>query len=358
MTDALKMYVSNIVMYNLTMAEKILIIRFSSFGDIVQAMGTLAPLHRKFPEGKVHWLTRSDMAGLLAHNPSVDKLWSFDRKSGLVGLIRLALELRKERFTHVYDAHANIRSLLVALILRFRFTPPYFLKRSKERLKRIMLFKFRKNYFPRPYRGMISFLTPLKKWQVDFDESSLCHDWNFSENEKRKVQLILDEKGLKANEFVALAPSAAWEMKRWPLNHWAELIKLLPNHKLVILGGPQDHFCEELAAIAPERTLNLAGKLSLMESSYLVKLSSGLVSADTGLIHVADILGKKGLALLGPTAFGFPTSPLIQIVDVNLPCRPCTKDGRGKCSMDVYQKCMVDIGPQRVAQLVISFFKN
>lgn len=345
-------------MYTRAVDNKILIIRFSSFGDIVQAMSTLVPLRQKFNNAQIHWLTRQDMSVLMDHNTMLDKVWSFDRKAGLLGLIRLALVLKKENYTHVYDAHANIRSLIVTLILRFRFSSPHFIKRGKDRIKRVLLFKFRKNYFPRPYRGMLSYLNPLAKWGVHFSEVELSQVWNFSEKEMDKVHRLLKEKGMDEKGFVALAPSAAWEMKRWPLGHWESLINLLKDEKVVLLGGPSDHFCEDLAKIAPDRALNLAGKLSLIESSYLVFLSKGLVSADTGLIHVADILGVRGLALLGPTAFGFPTGPNIQTVDVELPCRPCTKDGRGKCSQDVYQKCMVDITPKRVAALATTFFNN
>lgn len=345
-------------MYTEAMDAKILIIRFSSFGDIVQGMSTLIPLRQKFKNAQIHWLTRQDMSVLMDHNTMLDKLWIFERKAGLLGLIKLAFELRKENFTHVYDAHANIRSLIVCLILRARFKTPYFIKRSKERLKRILLFKFRKNYFPRPYKGMISYLSPLEKWGVSFHESQLSQSWNFSNDEMAKVHNLLTQKGFQKKDFIALAPSAAWEMKRWPLSHWESLINILKDENVVILGGPSDHFCESLALLHPKRALNLAGKLSLIESSYLVFLSKGLVSADTGLIHVADILGIKGLALLGPTAFGFPTGPNIQVVEVDLPCRPCTKDGRGKCSQDVYQKCMVDITPKKVAALATTFFNN
>ena len=63
------------------------------------------------------------------------------------------------------------------------------------------------------------------------------------------------------------------------------------------MEGTADTFCEELVEVAPERVINLAGKLSLIESCYAVSKANALVSADTGLIHVADILGVKGSLL-------------------------------------------------------------
>jgi heptosyltransferase-2 len=144
-------------------------------------------------------------------------------------------------------------------------------------------------------------------------------------------------------------PSAAWEMKRWPLDHWKKLITIMPEARFVVLGGKEDTFCEELVAMAPERVFNMAGKLSLIESSKLLSLSALVISADSGLLHVADVLGVKGLSLMGPTAFGFTISSLIKTLEVDLPCRPCTKDGSGKCSQNIYQLCMVDITPATVA---------
>ena len=138
-------------------------------------------------------------------------------------------------------------------------------------------------------------------------------------------------------------------MKRWPLEHWKTLITIMPNARFIVLGGKEDLFCQELTDIDPVRVLNLAGKLSLIESCKLVQISELVISADTGLLHVADVLGVKGISLMGPTAFGFTISSLIKTLEVDLPCRPCSKDGSGSCSQKTYQLCMVNINPAMVA---------
>ncbi|CBW27199.1 putative transferase (LPS biosynthesis-related) [Halobacteriovorax marinus SJ] len=315
--------------------NKVLIIRFSSFGDIVQCMSILPKVKENIP-GEVHWVTRSDMSSLLLLNKSVDKVWSFDKKKGFLGLLKLAWELRKENYTHVYDAHSNLRSRVLSSFL----FPPHFIRRSKERIKRILLFTFRKNYFENPYRGIISYLTPLLKWGIEDARDFKPTEWDFS---KLSIPTSFE------SDSIAIAPSAAWEMKRWPLDYWKRLISLNKELKFTVLGGPGDKFCEELREIDPQRVTNLAGKLSLIESCYIVSKTKLLISADTGLIHVADLLGRKGISLMGPTAFGFATGDHIKTLEVDLPCRPCTKDGRGKCSQDIWQKCMVDITPEMVS---------
>ncbi len=79
--------------------------------------------------------------------------------------------------------------------------------------------------------------------------------------------------------------------------------------------------------------------------SNIVLRSNLVISADTGFMHAADLFRVPAFALMGPT---------VEILETALPCRPCTKDGRGKCKLAVYQKCMVDITPQQVAEKIIA----
>lgn len=326
--------------------NKVLIIRFSSFGDIVQCSSVVELIRQKFKSSQIDWVTRSDFAYLVKLNHDVNKVWSFDKKLGFKGLIALGIELRKEKYDYVYDAHNNLRSKLLSLIIRSRITgSPDWVTRSKDRLKRILLFTFRINTFSWPFKGIHSYQIPLEKWGIMRARDEKLVTWDFSEANRLKAREFLENK-----KTIILVPSAAWEMKRWPLSHWKQLIEIMPKHNFVVLGGREDLFCEELKAIAPERVENLAGKLSLVESCALIEKAELVISADTGLLHVADVLGVKALSLMGPTAFGFTTGPQIKTMEVDLACRPCTKDGRGSCSQDVYQKCMVDITPQMVAQ--------
>lgn len=338
--------------------QKILIIRFSSFGDIVQSLSVLSSLKKKFPESQIDFLTRFDFKALLEINPLISKIWAIKKGQSLFDLILLVKLLKKENYHIVYDAHRNLRSFFVRFFLlgfSYAFFPdilisPRFMTRSKERIKRLLLFKLRINLFPRPYKGIISYLNPLKILGEEF--VFLPQTWNFSKTHQEKIQIYLKDQQIILEEAICLAPSAAWEMKRWPLDHFKTLIKILPNRQFIILGGKEDHFASCLKDIAPQRVVNLIGQLSLIESCYVVSQSNLLVSADTGLLHVADILGKKAIALIGPTAFGHTSGEWIKECSVNLDCRPCTKDGRGKCSQPVYQKCMVDISPESVVELI------
>jgi heptosyltransferase-2 len=201
------------------------------------------------------------------------------------------------------------------------------------------------NTYSWPYKGVLSYLYPLKNWSIKNIYNLEVQNWDF-----KYISLPADfEVGP-----ILLAPSAAWEMKRWPLDHWKELIRSNPKLKFNILGGPSDTFCQDLEDLDPTRVKNFAGKMSLVQSCMAVAKSPFIISADTGLLHVADHLGVRGISLIGPTAFGFATGEHIETLSVDLACRPCTKDGRGKCSQEVWRKCMVDITPARVSQSLSS----
>lgn len=328
---------------------KILIIRFSSIGDIIQCMGTISGIKNHFPDAEIHWVARKDMSSFLAIDTRIHKIWAFDKQEGLRGLLKLAGKLKDEHFDYIYDAHSNIRSNILRLCLLSPFKrQPEFVLRSKERGKRFLLFNFGINHFDRPFKGVVSYRKPLKKWGIT-DFPSNDSDWSFPEASEKKFAPLISAR------TVTLIPSANWKMKRWPVDHWKKLIVLLPEYNFILLAGPADTFCEEICAVAPEQIRNLTGKTSLLESCYIVSQSNIVVSADTGFMHAADLFQVRTLALIGPTAFGFPTGDRVETLEITLPCRPCTKDGRGKCKQTVYQKCMVDITPESVAQRIRHF---
>lgn len=322
---------------------KLLIIRFSSFGDIIQGLPAISAVKSKYPQAEIHWLVRSDFRQVVEAHPQLARLWSFDKKLGILGLLSLAVELQRQGYSHIYDAHNNVRSLLLVAVLRllsllqFR-KQPNVTTRSKNRLKRFLYFKAKLKVLPEPFRGSISFLEPLKKWHIP---QEMPPTPQFFTN--TKAPNTLPEK------FIALVPSAAWPNKRWPVEHWQKLVPLLAPWKLVILGGPQDTFCADIAASAPSQTINLAGQLSLGESCAVVAQSRLTISADTGLLHAADHLGTANIGLIGPTAFGYTSQPQSAILETALYCKPCSKDGRTPCINPVYQKCMKDISPEQVA---------
>ncbi|WP_439182018.1 glycosyltransferase family 9 protein [Carboxylicivirga taeanensis] len=335
---------------------KILIIRLSSIGDIIQCMSVVTGLKNKFPEAEIHWVVRADMESLVRIDPRIDHIWAFDRKEGFGGVFKLGSRLKREQFDLIYDAHSNIRSNILKLVLCpfglcNLFKRNKLVTRHKDRLKRLLLFRFGINLLPKPFKALDSFRHPLKKWDVS-EFNTPFSDWNFPRETEEKIEQLVLKQLPDPRKFVTLVPSAAWELKRWPVNYWQELVTIRKDLHFVVLGGPGDTFCEEIKASAPERVINLAGKTSLMESFCAVWHSPYVISGDTGFLHAADLFQKPGQAIIGPTAFGYPSNPKMKVMEVDLPCRPCTKDGSTKCKLKEERKCLMDISPLLVAKSI------
>lgn len=330
---------------------KILMIRFSSFGDVTQCLSVPSALAARFPGAEIHWVTRTDLAPLLQDHPHLRRVWLFDRRAGAKGLFGLARDLRREKFDRIYDAHNNLRSLFLSLCLRpplaldRLFSPPAFVRRSVKRWKRFLLFRFRVNRFEKPFAGQRDMLEPLEAWGVPKFPPPPAPQIFPNERDRAEARALL---GDFAGDYVACAPSAAHLLKRWPLEHWKRLIELNPERRFVLLGGPEDRFLSELVSVDPDRVLNLAGRCGLMVSAAVVDGARVLVTNDTGLLHVAEQRGKPAIALMGPAPFGFPCRPSTTILELDLPCRPCSKHGQGPCVNEKFQRCLVDITPEQV----------
>ncbi len=343
------------------MYSKILIIRFSSIGDVTQCLSVPTKLAQAFPDAKIHWVTRGDLSELLRHHPHIHRCHVLDRKGGFLGLWKLILKLRIENFTAVYDAHNNLRSRLLGWFLCSFWLggsplkrKPILLRRSQKRWKRFLLFKLKRNTYEMPFSGQRDLIEPLVAWGLHKSYPPPPQLF-LLDSEDGAVPMKL----LPNSPYIALAPSAAFFLKRWPKEHWKKLILNLPEFQFVLLGGPQDAFLDDVLAVAPTRVRNLAGKCTLRESAYVVKKSLLLVTNDTGVLHFAEQLGHPCLALMGPAPFGFPSRSTTLVKEKNLACRPCSKHGQGPCyNRTFYHECLAGFTADEIARDVMKLLTS
>lgn len=324
---------------------KFLIIRFSSIGDVAQSLSIPYVIKKKYPLAEVHFLTRNDFKDLFLNNESIDQLWTIDRKMGALKLIQFYRELNQQNYTHLFDAHNNLRSLLARMFI----SAEHKLVRSLERLNRILLIRFKINRFEKPFSGQRDLLQPLKKWDIPFDfPNSIPTEnlFNFSTEELHHFK----KKWILPKNFITLVPSAAYELKRWPMKNWHEYIQKNPQQKFVILAGPADRFTQDLE-IHPNVT-NWTGKTTLRESAYIISQSFATIANDTGLMHISEQMGKATIALMGPAPFGFPSRKTTLILEKNLSCRPCSKHGQGPCVNAIFHECLASISAEQVSSAI------
>lgn len=314
---------------------KVLIIRFSSIGDVTQSLSIPAAIYAKFPLAEIHFLTKEEFAPLMQHHPQIKKVWTITSAAGLKEIKNLTTILNAENFTHIYDAHNNTRSQLFMWWLK----SPNKLTRSLERFKRFLLVYFKINLFEKPFSGQRDLIKPLINWGIPFSLPQAPQLF-LSKDHINRAQALIEEFRIPI-PFTVLAPSAAHSLKRWPIERWKELIKKNPQKHFVVLAGPKDFFTDILNEF--KNVTNLSGKTKLEVSAALISDADSVISNDTGLLHFSEQLGKPTVALMGPAPFGFPSRSSTVILKTELPCWPCSKHGQGPCTNPKLQQCMTDI---------------
>ncbi len=332
---------------------KIFILKPSSLGDVVQALPVLRLLKRHQPTSSIYWWIEASLGPLLEADPDLAGLVRFDRRrwasparwaEGARSLERL----RGEAFDLVIDLQALARSSVVAWLVRGRVTVG--LDDPREGAPAF--------YDLRVPRS--SALTHAVDWYLDVLRAlAVPVGWDFDWlPARRDIQTAVRQRWcLDAAPFIAFQPGARWATKRWPAGHFAELLRLLagdlPTHRFVVLGAAAEtDLARALAAVAPDRCLNLAGKTTLPEMVECVRLSTLLVTNDSGPMHIAAALGRPVVGLFGPTE-PRRTGPYGQMdgaLQMRLPCVPCL---RGHCRHQPPLECLTALSPERVRRAVV-----
>ncbi len=320
---------------------KVLIIRFSSIGDIVLTTPVLRALKQTTEQDfEIHYVTKKAFAGILEHNPFIDQLHLHDRKR--IGLIR---KLRKEHFDLVIDLHNSTRSN----ILTFHLNRPT-VRLRKLNVRKWMLTNFKINRMPKIH-VVDRYLETLKVLDVSFDDKGL--DYFFPEAMPAKEALL---PGLFHKGYIAFAIGGLHATKRLPNEKIIAVIQKL-DQPVVLLGDTNDAPNGALIAAATgPGTFNACGQLSLHESAFLVKHACVVIAHDSGLMHIAAALNKPLVTVWGNTVPEFGMAPYMprspersKIIGVKgLACRPCSKLGYPKCPKNHFD-CMMQMDEEWIA---------
>lgn len=318
---------------------KILIIRFSSIGDIVLTTPVIRCL--KETDGlhaEVHYVTKKAYAGIIQSNPYVDMVHVYDDDFG-----KLVKSLRAEQFDFIVDLHNSIRSWRLRLSLR---------KPSKQfpklNIQKWLLTVFKVNKLPNVHIVDRYFET-VRHLGTKNDMAGLDF---FIPKAEDGFPDVIPAKFRK--DFVAFVIGARHMTKRLPNEKIIGICKNLAA-PVVLLGDNADkQHGDQVHRACPENVFNACGLLSLNQSAFLVKSARVVISHDTGLMHIAAAFKKRIISVWGNTVPEFGMVPYMPgyekrstIIDVKgLSCRPCSKIGYDKCPkghFDCMQKIDTDL---------------
>jgi len=327
-------------MLTIMIKKKVLIIRFNSIGDIVLTSPVVQALSNEGYE--VHYLCKKTYSSLLSAIPNIMRAHLFDGN-----LAQTTKALKKEKFHYIIDLHNNYRSNKVARALRVRAH-----RLQKQRIKLFLLTKFNLRVQPQKhivdrFMQVVSPLLSTKvRHQVIFD---IGHE---------QIQKINNLNLPSA--FVAISIGAAYYTKRIPTYMIIEIINGL-SMPVVLLGGKDDRErANEIATKCVRDIINLVGAVSIIESAEVINRSKVLLTGDTGLMHIGAAVGAPIVAVFGSThpVLGYTPyyndQPVFSIIEnIDLKCRPCTKQGKDSCPKGHFN-CMNNITAQSIVKEIKS----
>jgi ADP-heptose:LPS heptosyltransferase len=335
---------------------KILVIRFSSIGDIVLTTPVVRCLKQQLG-AEVHFLTKRSFEKILISNPNIDRVFSIDKRVSEV------IEwLKKERYDAVIDLHGNLRTLQVKLQLGVRSSTFDKLNVEKWLITNLKINRLPDVHIVDRYLKTIEYLGVKNDGKgLDYfipkqDEVDLISDARFqiSREQSRDSSLVMSH---SSSKYIAFVIGAAHATKRLPTEKIIEICNQI-TLPIFLIGGKED--VERGALIVSKSNsyvVNLCGTLNLNQSASVVRQAHKVVTHDTGLMHIAAAFGKDIVSVWGNTIPEFGMTPYLptagsQIMEVKeVSCRPCSKIGHDKCPKGHF-KCMNMIDVLAVAEAV------
>lgn len=326
---------------------KILVIRFSSIGDIVLTSPVVRALKTQLMDSEIHYLTKRKYEGILTSNPYIDKLFLFDKD-----LNQIIGELRKEKYDYIVDLHNNLRTQIIKVSLTTKS-----LSFNKLNWEKWLLVNLKIDKLP-SLHIVDRYLETVKSLGVKADALGL--DYFIEEKDEVPMDWLPET---HRQGYVAYAIGAQHNSKKLPVARMIELCDKI-NKPIILLGGPEDAGTgEEISKFfeRPENTeyeagltelnkktiiYNACGKFNLNQSASLVKKANYVFTHDTGLMHIAAAFKKEIFSIWGNTIPEFGMYPyrtkFTVLENKKLNCRPCSKIGFDKCPKGHF-KCMKEI---------------
>ena len=322
---------------------KILIVKPSSFGDIIQANPIIQAVKSKWKDSLVDWLVFKQWKQVVELFPDINNIKCWDRKGGIKAFFEVLKECNKENYDLVIDLQGLLRSAIFCKLLK-----------AKQKIG---------------VSGMkeLSWLFLKEPYKRDKNENAVIRNLNslsYITKEKYEPHFkiktdyipfdILDKcKIKKEDKIVAFVPFSRGKTKTWNTDNYIVLANMIKSVnkdvKIIVLGSQQDY-----GKIVSENIIDLCGKTTIKDLVGIFPVCNFAIGADTGAMHLANAIGIKTVFIFGGSDIK-ETAPFgtnSTVISANLSCSPC----RGKCKFDS-EKCLERIKPNFVFESIKQWIK-
>jgi heptosyltransferase-2 len=328
--------------------KKILIIQTAFLGDVILTIPVLDRLSRSFTGLEIDFMVRPEAENLIETHPAIGERIIFDKNHihrGVSGLRKIAAQIARDGYQVCITPHRSWRSAYLSFQTKAPVRIGFNRSAWKGAFTNIISYRNECHEIERN----LSLLEPLGL------ESVIERPRIYPTNEDRnRVKEVVKMDGKKV---IAMAPGSIWQTKRWPVNHYCALARLLTDNgfSVVLIGGKDDKAICDTVSDEGNLIQSVAGALSLRQTYFLLSLCSALVTNDSAPLHLGTAAGIPVFALFGATVPGFGFAPIGDrdcILEMKeLPCRPCGIHGHRTCPTKTFA-CMEHLTPSIVWQTI------
>jgi ADP-heptose:LPS heptosyltransferase len=322
--------------------KKILVIRFSSMGDVIYTTPVIRCLSLQLPGCEIHFLTKREFQYIYTKNPYLTRLHLL--KPTLQETIR---DIKAENFDYIIDLHNNLRTTLIKLLTRIPASTY-----KKDRVTKWLAMKFKWKKLFSALHLVDRYMKTVEFLGVHNDNKPI--DYYIAQNYSLEELLPASHHG----SFVAFVIGATHYNKRMPNDKIIDACKEI-KLPIVLLGGNdvKENALEIIEALGAQ-VYSTCGLTNLDQSVFIVSKATKVIGFDTGLTHIAEAFNIPIASIWGSTTpellgvFPYKVSDSL-VIGVDLPCRPCSKFGLDHCPLGHF-KCMRDIQTEEISNFANS----
>ncbi len=312
---------------------KILIIKPSSFGDIIQANPVLQALKTQWPDCRIDWLVFKQWKEAVEIFPNVHTAKVWDRSGGIESFFKILKDCKKENYDLVIDLQGLLRTALFAKFLK-----------APKKIGVSGMKEFSWLFLKEPYKKDPEMNAVLRNLKTVTYLTGKQYVPEFKINTDRESGIFDKLKITDTDKTVAFIPFARGKSKTWNRQHYLKLAEMIKSYNekinIVIFGSVKDY-----GKIKSNSIMDLCGRTDIAELANLLKKCTCVIGADTGAMHLANAVGAKSVFIFGGSDIKetAPYGPNGFTLTANLECSPC----RGRCRYKE-ERCLEEIKPRAV----------
>ncbi len=314
-----------------TPPKKVLIVRFSSIGDIILCSPIVRCIKKQW-KSEIHFITKAKFAGVIRDSHYIDRIITIEDRVHEVSKV-----LKEENYDLVVDLHKNIRSQQVKMLVKSKYVT----------FDKLNIEKWLTVHTPLdllPEKHLVDrYFEGFSKLGLRYDGEGLDHI--ISEKSQAEARHLVNGK------YVAICLGATYATKRMPLEKLKILVSAI-TLPIVLIGGNDVRALSESLSVSStsQDFVNLVGKVSIPVSSAILAGSTYAISGDSGMMHIAaahriplivpwgSTHTKLGMYPFYPTGLDICYVPL----SLDLNCQPCSKVGKDTCPKGHFH-CMMNM---------------